>query len=97
MNWLVNIYRLEGNTLFQSVVHSLTPVCIQKCFVYSKEFCRWCITLRITGFLDFVHCPVFLKLENTTFRKQDVFLSSGELLRLAFSKGPNRVGVFPLA
>jgi hypothetical protein len=33
---------------------------------------------RITGFLDFVHRPVFLKLENTTFRKLDLFPSSGE-------------------
>jgi hypothetical protein len=36
---------------------------------------------RITGFLDFVHCPVFWKLENTTFQKVDLFLSSPEDLR----------------
>jgi hypothetical protein len=36
-----------------------------------------CLLLRITGFLDFVHCPVFYKLENTAFRKVDLFLSSG--------------------
>jgi hypothetical protein len=25
----------------------------------SKGFWQWCITLRITGFLDFSHCPIF--------------------------------------
>jgi hypothetical protein len=25
----------------------------------AKGFWQWCITLRITGFLDFVHCLVF--------------------------------------
>jgi hypothetical protein len=34
--------------------------------------------LQNYGFLDFVHRPVFLKLEKTTFRKPDVFPSSGE-------------------
>jgi hypothetical protein len=33
---------------------------------------------RITGFSDFVHRPVFKKLENTTLRKLDLFPSSGE-------------------
>jgi hypothetical protein len=33
---------------------------------------------RITSFSDFVHRPVFYKLENTTFRKLDLFPSSGE-------------------
>jgi hypothetical protein len=32
--------------------------------------------LLIAGFLDFVHRPVFWKLENTTFRKLDLFPSS---------------------
>jgi hypothetical protein len=35
-------------------------------------------TVRIIGFLDFVHRPVFCKLENTTFRELDLFPSSGE-------------------
>jgi hypothetical protein len=26
--------------------------------IYSKEFWRWCVTIRITGFLDFLHRPV---------------------------------------
>jgi hypothetical protein len=30
------------------------------------------------------------------FWKLDLFLSSSELLRVAFSNGPNRVGVSPL-
>jgi hypothetical protein len=45
--------------------------------VDSEGFWRWCITLRFTGFLDFFHRPVFWKLENTTFRKLDLFPSSG--------------------
>jgi hypothetical protein len=32
---------------------------------------------RITGFLDFFHRPVFWKIENTTFRKLDLFSSLG--------------------
>jgi hypothetical protein len=35
-------------------------------------------TLGITRGLDFVHRPVFEKLENTTFRKLDLFPSTGE-------------------
>jgi hypothetical protein len=46
--------------------------------VDSKRFGRWCIILRITGFLDFVHRPVFYKPDNTTFRKLDLFPSSSE-------------------
>jgi hypothetical protein len=37
------------------------------------------ISLRITGSLDFVHHLEFYILENTTFRKLDLFPSSGEL------------------
>jgi hypothetical protein len=36
----------------------------------SEEFWRWCVTLRITKFLDCVHRPV---IENTKFRKLDPF------------------------
>jgi hypothetical protein len=50
-------------------------------------------------FLDFVHHLMFL--EKTTFRKLAQFPSSGKImatldqrLRLAPSKGPNRVGAF---
>jgi hypothetical protein len=35
-------------------------------------------SLRITGFQDFVRRPEFYVLENTTFHKLDLFLSSGE-------------------
>jgi hypothetical protein len=34
--------------------------------------------LKITGGSDFIHRPVFYKLENTTFRKLDLFPSSDE-------------------
>jgi hypothetical protein len=39
-------------------------------------FWRWCITHRDTGFLDFAHRPDS-KLLKTTFRKLDLFPSSG--------------------
>jgi hypothetical protein len=44
----------------------------------SKRFWRWCITHRITEFLDFFRRAVFQRIENTTFQKLDLFLSSGE-------------------
>jgi hypothetical protein len=47
-------------------------------FVDSEGFQRWCITPRIAGILDSVHRPVFLKHENTTFRKLNLFPSLGE-------------------
>jgi hypothetical protein len=71
----------------------------------STGFLRWCITHRINWFSDFVHRPDSKELEdkNTTFRKLDLFPSSGEgrhlllvqWLRLTLSKGPNRVCVSP--
>jgi hypothetical protein len=36
------------------------------------------VGFRITGILDFVHRPEFEILENTMFRKLDLFPSSGE-------------------
>jgi hypothetical protein len=36
------------------------------------------MTLRITGVSDFARRPVFYKLENTKFRKLNLFPSSGE-------------------
>jgi hypothetical protein len=44
----------------------------------SKDYKFVFLTLITTGFLDFVHCPEFYKQENTTFRKLDLFPSSGE-------------------
>jgi hypothetical protein len=41
-------------------------------------FLRNVVGLKITGFLDCGHRPVFYKLENTTFRKLDLFPSSRE-------------------
>jgi hypothetical protein len=43
-----------------------------------KNFMQKDVLLITTGFLDFVHHPEFYKQENTTFRKLDLFLSSGE-------------------
>jgi hypothetical protein len=39
---------------------------------------RQVMIVRITGVSDFVHCPYSKKLVNTTFRKLDLFPSSGE-------------------
>jgi hypothetical protein len=66
--------------------------------VHSKELWRWCITLRINGFLDFVYRPEFQILENTTLRKLGLFPSSeedttGPVTEVALFMGPNRVGV----
>jgi hypothetical protein len=74
----------------------------------SKGFWRWCITLRITGFLDSVHRPVF-----QITRKHDVSETGSvsvfrwgretptllviQWLRLALSKEPNRVCVYLLS
>jgi hypothetical protein len=58
------------------------PVPMQWGHVDSIGFWRWCITHRITGVSDFIHCPDFnnykKKETNTTFRKLDLFPSSGE-------------------
>jgi hypothetical protein len=42
-----------------------------------KRLCRLCVTASITGVLDFLHRPVFGKLESTTFRKLAMFPTSG--------------------
>jgi hypothetical protein len=39
------------------------------------------VLLKITGFSDFVHRPVFWKLENTTFQKLDLRMSTNACLR----------------
>jgi hypothetical protein len=52
------------------VAHLITDILI---LVSSINF------LGITGFLDFVHSLEFQILENTLFRKLDLFPSSGEL------------------
>jgi hypothetical protein len=46
------------------------------------------MTFGITRFLDFVHRPVFQKLENTTFRNLDLFPSSGEEGKTPTQLGP---------
>jgi hypothetical protein len=45
-------------------------------------------SLKIAGSLDFVHRPVFYKLENTTLRKLDLFPSSGERAKTPAQLGP---------
>jgi hypothetical protein len=57
----------------------------------SKEFWRWCITHRVTRFLNFVHRLLLRKLDNTTFRELLLFPSSFQWL---ISKGPSRLRVF---
>jgi hypothetical protein len=41
-------------------------------------FYKHLLTIGITVFLDFVHCPKFEILENTTFRKLNLFPASDE-------------------
>jgi hypothetical protein len=45
--------------------------------VESKGFWRWCMGLRITEFIDFVHRPEFY-LTRKKFRKLALFPSSGD-------------------
>jgi hypothetical protein len=56
--------------------------------VYFKGFWRWCTALRISGFLDFVHRPVFYKVENN-ISETDLFPYSGEA-----GKTPTQLGPF---
>jgi hypothetical protein len=42
------------------------------------RFCLEKNIFRITEFSDFVHLPVLQELENTTFRKLDLFPASGD-------------------
>jgi hypothetical protein len=68
--------------------------------IQSKMFWQWCITLTFTGFVYFVHPPVFQMTRKCNWsapRKCNWSLSffrwGDQLLKLALSKGPNRVGV----
>jgi hypothetical protein len=65
-----------------------------KTFPIVENYAKPIHTLRIAGFLDFFHRPVFYRLENTTFWKLDLFPSSGEegpleRANLYLSKGLN--------
>jgi hypothetical protein len=57
-NWL-RTFAASVNPTARSKILLETPV------VYSKGFWQWRITLRITSFVDFTHCPEFWILENT--------------------------------
>jgi hypothetical protein len=46
--------------------------------IYIYIFAYVWILLRVTGFLDFAHRPVVFEIENTAFRKLDLFPFSGE-------------------
>jgi hypothetical protein len=58
---------------------NILTFCVTSVLVEFKGFWRWCITLRITGFhdLSIVRNSKYV-LENTTFRKLDLFSSLGE-------------------
>jgi hypothetical protein len=49
---------------------------------------EWCLTTQNHWVLDFFHCPVFYRIENTTFRKLDLFPSSDEKGRHLLSWAP---------
>jgi hypothetical protein len=59
--------------------------------VETEGFWQWCITLRITGILD------LSVVRNSKYKKSHVSetQSLDQWLRLALSKGPNRVGASP--
>jgi hypothetical protein len=46
--------------------------------IHIDRFFQYGLLVKITGSLDFVHCPEYYIIENTTFRKLDLFPSSGE-------------------
>jgi hypothetical protein len=66
-----------NSTAFSELLSELS-FCNAGNSIDSKGFSRGCVILRITGCSDFVHRPIFWKLENTMFRKLDLFPSSGE-------------------
>jgi hypothetical protein len=62
---------------------SISELFSDKCLDLLSDFLPFNISdnnfvLITTGFLDFAHRPEFYKQENTTFRKLDLFPSSGE-------------------
>jgi hypothetical protein len=89
VGWIILSPRMTPS-LFITSGNSWDKICL------SNGFRRWCITLRFTGFLDFFHRPVFYKIENTTFRRMDLFPSEMSCFLLSGipddGKGPkNRV------
>jgi hypothetical protein len=58
---------------------------IKELFLESKGFWQWCIKLRITEFLNFVHHPEFWVLENTTLQKLDLFPSLPKWFWITFA------------
>jgi hypothetical protein len=62
----------------------------------SLSSARTRIILGITGFLHFFHCPVFYRIENTTFPKLDLFPSSSEVGEDTYAVGPLRKSKSPI-
>jgi hypothetical protein len=58
------------------MIHRLFHLVCLTCWVLVDA--KWCTALRITWFFYFVHRPILWKLENTTFRKLDLFPSPDE-------------------
>jgi hypothetical protein len=79
-----NIFLISSLILFE-LYHSVHK------YVLTSKFWELCKDTEIfitTRFLDFVHRPEFHKQGNTTFRKLDLFPSSGlSLLRLDIACG----------
>jgi hypothetical protein len=73
---MIDSFRILSILTF-GTVHLATVLMMQRLWKASV-----CTSLhpavRITGFSDCAHCPEFQELENTTFRKLDLFPSSGE-------------------
>jgi hypothetical protein len=70
--------------------------------VNSEGFWYWCLTLGIAEFLDFVHCLIFYRVQciirdwicfHSQVKGLEAPVSWVQWLKLAFCKGPNRVGV----
>jgi hypothetical protein len=86
LNSVQNLFKMSNCKQYYSVIisefranHSVVHMEGLDAHVGSFQmFTLYCCTVshRITGFLDFVHHPVFYKLENTMFWKMDLFPSS---------------------
>jgi hypothetical protein len=70
-------------------------LCKKVCCIPTALSHRWCIILRITGYLVFVYRPVLQITRNTVFRKVDLFPSSCEEIVVSSFYGIQQCGCFP--
>jgi hypothetical protein len=75
------LMHISVSTRFLSILTNYLPQTVhrkEKLVEHKQVDFEGCITIRITGFLDYVHRPVLQKIGNITFRKLGLFPSSCE-------------------